>query len=145
MSAGKKGFTLIELLVTLAVAVILATVAIPNFKGLVDRSKVSTSVNDVIKALNMAKSEAVKKNSNSDILISSDGLLVGPERFQVAVLSTVTLESTFGDDTITYNPSGWLLASGKVCIYDQGVIVREIEVSLSGMVTVHELDLVGCE
>ncbi|MBN8766997.1 MAG: GspH/FimT family pseudopilin [Thiobacillus sp.] len=59
-----RGFTLIELLVTLAVAAILLTVAVPNYQMFVMNSRMTTQANDLITALNMARSEAVKRAAN---------------------------------------------------------------------------------
>ena len=59
-----RGFTLIELLVTLAVAVILITVAVPNYQMFVMNNRMATQANDLITALNMARSEAVKRAAN---------------------------------------------------------------------------------
>ena len=59
-----RGFTLIELLVTLAVAAILITVAVPNYQMFVMNNRMATQANDLITALNMARSEAVKRAAN---------------------------------------------------------------------------------
>lgn len=59
-----RGFTLIELLVTLAVAAILLTVAVPNFQMFVMNNRMASQANDLITALNMARSEAVKRAAN---------------------------------------------------------------------------------
>lgn len=59
-----SGFTLIELLVTITVAAVLLAVAVPNFQNLMLSNKLSTSANSVVYALNLAKSEAVKRNQD---------------------------------------------------------------------------------
>jgi len=68
-----RGFTLIELLVTLSVAAILLTIAVPNFRMFVLNSRMSSQANDLITALNMARSEAVKRAANVSVCASSDG------------------------------------------------------------------------
>lgn len=62
--ASKRGFTLIELLVTLAVAAILLTVAVPNFQMFVMNNRMATQTNDLVTALSLARSEAVKRAAN---------------------------------------------------------------------------------
>lgn len=59
--ASKRGFTLIELLVTLAVAAILVTIAVPNYQMFVLNNRMTTQANDLITAITLARSEAVKR------------------------------------------------------------------------------------
>jgi type IV fimbrial biogenesis protein FimT len=57
----EMGFTLIELMVTLAVAAIVLTVAVPSFQDLVRNNRLATQANQLVSALNLARSEAVKR------------------------------------------------------------------------------------
>ncbi|APX94545.1 hypothetical protein BWR19_17325 [Halomonas sp. 1513] len=58
---NNKGFTLIELLVTLAVAIILATVAVPNFSAMMNNNRLVSDYNEIISGVNYARSEAIKR------------------------------------------------------------------------------------
>lgn len=60
---AERGFTLIELLITLSIAVILLTVAIPSFRDFLLNSRLSAQTNELVLALTLAKSEAVKRGS----------------------------------------------------------------------------------
>ncbi len=70
-SAG--GFTLVELMMTLAVAAILTTVAIPGFSTLIRDNRLVAGTNQLVTALAVARSEAVKRGSSVSICASDDG------------------------------------------------------------------------
>ncbi len=52
------GFTLVELMITLVVIGIAMSVAVPGFKGMVVRNRIISQTNEVILAVNLARSEA---------------------------------------------------------------------------------------
>ena len=62
--AGRSGsgFSLIELMVVLAVVSILLGVAVPAYQSFVDSTAVTTASNDLIAAINIARSEALKRD-----------------------------------------------------------------------------------
>lgn len=73
-----SGFTLIELLVTLAIAAILATLAAPSFTDLLEKSRVSTIVNQFTGALTYARSEAVTRNARVVVCAVADATIARP-------------------------------------------------------------------
>jgi type IV fimbrial biogenesis protein FimT len=71
--ARTQGFTLIELLVTLTVLAILTGLATPSFLGMVRDNRLVTQTNELLGALHLARSEAVKRNRDVGVCKSSDG------------------------------------------------------------------------
>lgn len=62
MQGQQTGVTLIELMVTLAVVVILATLATPSVKEMLDNNRLAALNNQIVSSLNYARSEAIKRN-----------------------------------------------------------------------------------
>ena len=69
---GKSsGFTLIELMVTIAVLAIVLTIAVPSFQGVIRSNQLTTEANTLASALQLARSEAVKRGV--DVSLSANG------------------------------------------------------------------------
>jgi type IV fimbrial biogenesis protein FimT len=70
--AGRaRGFTLIELMVTVAVLAIVLSLAAPSFASLMASNRMSTQTNEFIGALNLARSEALRR-AQPVTLLSAD-------------------------------------------------------------------------
>lgn len=59
MANAQKGFTLLELMITLAVLVIGIAIAIPSFRGVLQSNRMTSQSNEMLTALQLARSEAV--------------------------------------------------------------------------------------
>jgi type IV fimbrial biogenesis protein FimT len=58
-----NGFTLVELMLAVIIIAFLATIAVPAFKDLTLRNKLTASANEVLKSVLLARAEAVKRNT----------------------------------------------------------------------------------
>jgi type IV fimbrial biogenesis protein FimT len=77
MMKTKRGFTMIELIVTMSVAAILAAIAVPSFVAISQGERRIAEVNDMVLALNYARSEAVKQNSPTGVSVTANGSWAG--------------------------------------------------------------------
>lgn len=87
-----SGFTLIEMMVTVAVLAIILGIGVPAFQSMIQDNRAATVTNDLIGALQLARSEAIKR------------------RADVAVCPADSTASGCDDDAAW--TGGWLAISG---------------------------------
>jgi len=90
-----RGFTMVELVVTMAIAIILMTLAVPSFKDSRLSSQLRTSALDLVASTNLARSEAIKRNAVVALCVSANGSSCGTGGWE----------------------QGWIVASGGQVIY----------------------------
>ena len=73
-SGRQRGFTLIELMVTLTVAGVLLALGIPSFSKLIANNRIATQTNEFVSALNMARSEAVRRSQGVSVRSTNGGV-----------------------------------------------------------------------
>ena len=59
-----SGFTLLQLMAVIAIAGVLMVAAIPTFRDMIRRTRLTTYTNEFVTALNIARSEAVKRGQH---------------------------------------------------------------------------------
>ncbi|MCF1439660.1 MAG: GspH/FimT family pseudopilin [Candidatus Thiodiazotropha taylori] len=131
---GTKGFTLIELMMAVVIAAILLSVGIPAFLTLSERTSVSTTSNEMLAALLLARSEAVRQESNTTFTPSGNGWQVDTG---VLNLLTHTVDSnsiTISGNAVTYNSRGRaaLNDTDAISISFNGEVKSRICLSLTG-------------
>lgn len=73
-----RGFTLMELLVVLAVGTSLLAIGVPGYAFLLNASRLTTQTNDLVAALHLARSEAIKRRVRVTICKTSSPMVAQP-------------------------------------------------------------------
>jgi type IV fimbrial biogenesis protein FimT len=150
------GFTIIELMFAVAIAAILVAVAIPSFRTMIVSNRLTTQANELVGAVNYARSEAISHNnavtfcrSNLEASTNCSGSS-GAWRFWVVrnaagtVLRSGTinlyggnlsLSSTLANDTMVFSADG-LVRSGGALITDRTFTVCAANISDDNIRTV---------
>ena len=63
-----RGFTLLELVAVMSIAAILLGIGIPNFYSFIQNQRITTIANDFFYALNLTRSEALKRGLRVDLV-----------------------------------------------------------------------------
>ncbi len=71
--SSTRGFTLIELMIVVVILVIGASLALPAFQSMIANNQVTTSSNELLTAINLARTEALKRGRPVAVCASDDG------------------------------------------------------------------------
>jgi type IV fimbrial biogenesis protein FimT len=130
----KRGFTLAELMVAIAVAGILVAIGVPSYLDFVERNTISTTSNELLGGLLLARSEAVRQEASTTFTPEADGWLV--QSGNVTLLDhTITSDHiTIAGDAVTYSARGRasLDATGSIDISYKNTLASRVCLSLSG-------------
>lgn len=67
------GFSLVELMVTIAVAAIALAIATPSFTSIINSNRLSSAANEMVAAIQIARTEAVRLNRSITVCSSGNG------------------------------------------------------------------------
>jgi len=150
----KKGFTLVEVAVTLSILAIMATISIPTYISWLPKHRLQTSARQIYDDLNLAKMEAVKRNTDVCITFSSannnyrvfvdtdsDGSYIPPGdillKSNVALENAVTISNTtFTGGTIGFNNRGMATNTGRADLTNPTGIRMRINVITTGYISI---------
>jgi len=148
----QRGFTFLELMITVTVAGILSMMAFPSFVTMTKNNRLTTQANDFILALNLTRSEAVKRGTPTTITASggtwSNGWTVahataGTLRIGDALQDSMILTNDNTNTVITYSSSGTAAGTPtaapgifELCDDRTEEIGRQISISTTGRVEV---------
>jgi len=68
----ENGMTMVELLITIVVVTILLALGVPSFQEFIKNNRLTAQTNDFVTAVQLARSEAVKRGSFTTICASTD-------------------------------------------------------------------------
>lgn len=70
-----SGFTLVELMVTLMIAAIILSIGVPSFTTMVRSNRIAAMTNQLVSALNLARSEAIKRTETVTFCSTTNGAI----------------------------------------------------------------------
>jgi prepilin-type N-terminal cleavage/methylation domain-containing protein len=116
----EKGFTLIELVVVIVIIGILASVALPMFNNVVERSRTAEALANLKTILESQKRRAVEYNSFTTAFASLDINVTNPAKYYTFTLITATYN---GGNTNEVLARAVRTATGSytICITENGV------------------------
>ncbi|HVE50916.1 MAG TPA: GspH/FimT family pseudopilin [Casimicrobiaceae bacterium] len=144
---GTRGFTVVEMMVVLVIVATLGVFATPTISGVIVAQRLRSAGSDLVSALYVARSEAIKRNVNVTVrpvtgIDWTTGWIAaaeGGEQVDRRGVTGLRVQVTRAPDTIVYTPSGRLDPIGAVRVefsdsYGQpGVAPRCVTVDTSGL------------
>jgi type IV fimbrial biogenesis protein FimT len=156
-----RGFTLIELITVILIAAILMALAAPPFRALILNNRITTQTNNFISALNLARSEAVKRGVSATLVCTGNVCGNGWSVFidenascsidgtETAIriydgLSGNTLNTDAPPPCVAFNAQGQAAAGNFFLCDDRGKDYgRKIAISVTGRVEADDIAAVG--
>jgi type IV fimbrial biogenesis protein FimT len=150
---SENGFTLIEMMATVVIAGILTTIAAPNIHTMTMNNRMTTHVNEFVTTMALARSEAIKRGVNIDIVAinSSDTTNEWGDGWRIdiggstiskfpALDSSAKLNSDSDTIAFQYQPSGRINTTDTLYLCDNrtGETGRKITIATTGRVSTSE-------
>ena len=154
---SQAGFTLVELMVALVLAGLILTMAVPSFDTMIRNNRLAVQANQLIASLNYARTEAIKRKVNIDIVATAPSAsnewgggwtvkISGGDTLKVfsALEGANTLDSSNNLSTYRYLPSGRSANIDTVDLCDDRTAEtgRRISITATGRVNIANITCV---
>jgi type IV fimbrial biogenesis protein FimT len=157
VSLGRsRGFTLMELMFTLLLAGILLGIGVPSFRGMIANNRLSSQTNEIIAAINMARSEAITRNTRITLCRAENEtatecatdddpweswliLNAAGDVLRTGVFNTysgsIFVTAEFADQTVIFQPDGLSRTSAGL-IVDEAITICSTQVPTDNVRTI---------
>lgn len=132
-----RGFTLVELLITLAIAAILLMAGVPSFQSTIVTNRLATASNGLLEGLNLAKSEAIRRNGSVRFCLNTEALtwkvstMSGTDLRRGALPGDLTASPESLDNTsvtdhacVRFRPNGLSYGIGNALLTDGSITLN---------------------
>lgn len=155
MTMKMRGLTLMELMVTVAIMAILLVLAVPSFNAFLARGRVSGAAETLAQDLQLAKSEALRRNADVRLSFSAGtawcyGTIAAPNACDCTVANSCTLRRTdngafagvtmaaptFAANTATFTASQALANAGTVEFTHPNAGTLRVSLGAAGQVSI---------
>lgn len=132
--ARAAGFTVVELMVTLAVVAILAAIAVPTMRNVIENSHIRATSQSLQNGLALARAEAVRLNTQVELVLTaggwniqlvSDGTLLRQASGKELASGTSVTTTPAGSDRVTFDAFGRTVAINPT---DASAAITDIDV-----------------
>ncbi len=157
LNSQQNGFTLIEAMVVIVLIGVVAAIALPSFKSVIDGRRLAGAAEHLFANLNYARSEAIKQNQNVQFQFDTNKWCYGiddtgadcdcsgaPNDCQVSGQTKVYDDSDYpgvvlsvsgiAGDAITFEPRQGLTDNAATFIFSLGQRQRSVSVNAVGRI-----------